>query len=343
MRLRAGQLAQHLQQGLAPIYLVSGDEPFQTDTATRQIREAAVVQGYGEREQFHVDGNFDWDQLQASASNLSLFAEKKLMDLRLPSGKSPGLDGGKALAAWAGAGNCETLLLINMGKLDRKQQQSKWFKALDKAGVVIQIWPVEAAQMPDWIRTRMQTRGMQPDQAAVQMLAERLEGNLLAADQELEKLRLLCGEGKVDVEQISTAVSDSARFDVFALVDTALLGDASRLMRIFSGLQAEGLQPVLVLWALMREIRSMTRMAWQLAQGNSVEQVLGQYHVWDKRKAPVAAGLRRHSLRRWQGMLYQAATVERVIKGRAAGAPWDELVQLGLKMAGMNLLPRKLA
>ncbi len=343
MKLRVEQLAQHLQQGLAPIYLVSGDEPFQTDMATRQIREAALKQGYSEREQFFVDGNFDWDQLQASASNLSLFAEKKLVDLRLPSGKSPGAPGGKALAAWVDADNSEILLLISMGKLDKKQQQAKWFKALDKIGVVIQIWSVEAAQMPDWIRTRMQARGMQPDQAAVQMLAERLEGNLLAADQELEKLRLLCGEGKVDVEQVSAAVSDSARFDVFALVDAALLGEAPRLMRIFSGLQAEGLEPVLVLWALTREIRSMAGMAWQLAQGNSLEQVLGQYRVWNKRKVPVSAGLRRHPLRRWQGMLYQAAAVERVIKGRAAGAPWDELVQLGLKMAGVNLLPRKLA
>ena len=343
MKLRVEQLAKHVQQALAPIYLVSGDEPFQTDMALRQIREAAVAQGYSEREQFYVDGNFDWDQLQASASNLSLFAEKKLLDLRLPSGKSPGVDGGKVLAAWAEADNGDTLLLISMGKLDKKQQQSKWFKALDKTGVVIQIWPVEAMQMPDWIRTRMQARGMQPDQAAVQMLAERLEGNLLAADQELEKLRLLCGEGKVDVEQVSTAVSDSARFDVFALVDAALLGERARLMRIFSGLQAEGLEPVLVLWALTREIRSMTAMAWQLAQGKGMEQVLGQYRVWNKRKGPVSAGLRRHSLRRWQGMLYQAANVERVIKGRAAGAPWDELVQLGLKIAGLNLLPRKSA
>ncbi|VAX11882.1 DNA polymerase III delta subunit [hydrothermal vent metagenome] len=343
MKLRAEQLAAHLQQGLAPIYLVSGDEPFQADMATRQIREAALAQGYSEREQFYVDGNFDWDQLQASASNLSLFAEKKLMDLRLPGGKSPGKDGGKALSVWADAQNSDILLLISMGKLDKKQQQSKWFKALDKTGVVIQIWPVEAAQMADWIRTRMQVRGMQPEQAAVQMLAERLEGNLLAADQELEKLRLLCGEGKVDVEQVSAAVSDSARFDVFALVDAALLGDMSRLVRIFNGLREEGLEPVLVLWALTREIRTMTTMAWLLAQGNSVEQVLGQYRVWNKRKAPVSAGLRRHSLRRWQGMLYQAAAVERVIKGRAAGAPWDELVQLGLKIAGMNLLPRKSA
>lgn len=343
MKLKIEQLEKHLQQGLAPIYLVSGDEPFQSDMACRQIREAAVAQGYSEREQFHVDGNFDWDQLQASASNLSLFAEKKLMDLRLPSGKSPGVPGGKALAAWVDNGNTEILLLISMGKLDKKQQQAKWFKALDKAGVVIQIWSVEAAQMPNWIQARMQARGMQPDQAAVQMLAERLEGNLLAADQELEKLRLLCGEGQVDAEQVTAAVSDSARFDVFALVDAALLGEASRVLRIFNGLRGEGVEPVLVLWALSREIRSMSSMAWQLAQGTRVDQVLTQYRVWNKRKAPVSAGLQRHSLRRWQGLLYQAAAVERVIKGRAAGAPWDELVQLGLKIAGVNLLPRKLA
>ena len=341
MKLKPDQLAQHLQRDLKPVYLISGDEPFQSDMACRQIREAAQAQGYSEREQFHVDGGFDWEQLQASASNLSLFAEKKLMELRLPAGKSPGAPGGKALTAWAEADNRDTLLLISMGKLDKKQQQAKWFKALDKAGAIIQIWPVEAAQMPGWIQARMQARGMQPDPAAVQLLAERLEGNLLAADQELEKLRLLCGEGAVDAEQVEAAVSDSARFDVFALVDAALLGETWRMLRIFNGLRGEGLEPVLVLWALTREIRSLSGMAWLIAQGESLEQALSQYRIWNKRKAPVSAGLRRHSVRRWQGMLYQAAAIERVIKGRAAGAPWDELVQLGLKMAGVNLLPRK--
>ncbi len=343
MKLKPEQLEQHLQQGVKPVYLVSGDEPFQSDMACRQIREAARAQGYSEREQFHVDANFDWDQLQASASNLSLFAEKKLMDLRLPAGKSPGVPGGKALVAWVDAGNTETLLLISMGKLDKKQQQAKWFKALDKAGAVLQIWPVDAAKMPGWIQARMQSRGMQPDEDAVALLAERLEGNLLAADQELEKLRLLCGEGKVDAEQVEAAVFDSARFDVFALVDAALLGETQRMLRIFSGLRGEGLEAILVLWAFTREIRSMSGMAWQVAQGNSVEQVLSQYRVWSNRKAPVSAGLHRHTLRRWQGMLYQAASVERVLKGRAAGAPWDELVQLGMKIAGVNLLPRKWA
>ena len=341
MRLKPEQLPAHLQGELKPVYLVTGEEPFQMDTALRQIREAAQAQGYSEREYFQAEGNFDWGQLQAAAGALSLFATKKLIELRLAPGKSPGKDGGKALADWAGADNSDTLLLIGMGKLDKRQQQAKWFKALEQAGAVIAVWPLDAAAMPGWIEARMHARGMQPDEAAVALLAERLEGNLLAADQELEKLRLLCGEGPVDAGQVAAAVADSARFDVFDLVDAALLGDAARVVRIVNGLRSEGVEPMLVLWALSREIRSLCSMAWELARGASLTSVLAQYRIWNKRKPPVSAGLRRHSPRRWQGLLYQAAMLERVIKGRAAGAPWDELVQLGLKMAGVNLLPRK--
>lgn len=336
MRLRPEQLAGHLGGDLLPVYLVSGDEPFQLGQACDAIRHQAREAGFTDRKLLQVDRSFDWNELAACAATLSLFAERQLVELRLPTGK-PGDAGSKALVAWCATPPDDTLLLIVSGKLDKAQQNTKWFKALDRAGAVIQVWPVATEKLPGWIRQRMQARDMQPTPAAVAMLADRIEGNLLAADQELEKLRLLSGRGEIDVEQVAAAVSDSARYDVFGLVDAALLGDAARTARILFGLRGEGLEPVLALWALTRELRSLTGMSRALAQGQPMGQVLEQYRVWDKRKPSVQAALRRYPPKRWQGLLWQADEVERIVKGQAAGKPWEELLQLGLKIAGQPL------
>ena len=336
MRLRPDQLAGHLQQGLAPLYLVSGDEPFQVEQASQAIRQAAQAQGYSERDVLYVERGFDWHALSESANTLSLFAQQRLLELRLPSAK-PGDAGGKALVAYCERPPEDNVLLIIAGKLEKAQQNTKWFKALDKTGAVIQIWPVDADKLPSWIEQRMQLRGMQPTPEAVALLADRVEGNLLAADQELEKLRLLSGGGVVDADQVAQAVSDSARFDVFGLVDAALLGEAARATRILGGLHSEGVEPVLVLWALTREIRSLSGMGQLLQQGQGMGQVMSQYRIWDKRKPPVQAALRRYGLKRWHGLLWQAGEIERVVKGRAPGKAWDELLQLTLKIAGKPL------
>ncbi len=336
MRLRPDQIQSQLEQQLVPVYLISGDEPFQLEQVSHSIRARAEALGHHERQVMHVDRSFDWQQLSAAADALSLFAAKRLLELRLPTGK-PGDAGGKALIRYCGNPPADTVLLIVAGKLEKAQQNTKWFKALEQAGVVVQVWPVEAARLPAWISQRMQLRDMQPTPEALAMLADRVEGNLLAADQELEKLRLLTGGGTVDAEQVAAAVSDSARFDVFSLVDTALLGESERAVRILYGLRSEGVEPVLVLWALAREIRSLTGMSRALQQGEAMGQVLAQYRVWDKRKRPVQAALKRYPLKRWQGLLWQVGEIERVIKGQAAGKPWDELLQLSLKMAGSPL------
>lgn len=336
MRLRPEQIEGHLGQSLAPVYLVSGDEPFQLEQVSHAIRSRAQEQGYTDRQVMHVDRSFDWYQLTASADALSLFAERKLLELRLPTGK-PGDAGGKALVSYCDKQPEDTVLLIIAGKLEKAQQKTKWFKALDATGVVVQVWPVESDRLPQWIKQRMQDRDMQPTPEALAMLSDRVEGNLLAADQELEKLRLLSGGGPIDAEQIAAAVSDSARFDVFSLVDAALAGESSRAVRILYGLRGEGVEPVLVLWALTRELRSLTGMSRALSQGQAMGQVMSQYRVWDKRKGPVQLALKRYPLKRWQGLLWQAGEVERVIKGQAAGKPWDELLQLSLKISGTPL------
>jgi DNA polymerase-3 subunit delta len=336
VRLRPEQIQAHLGNGLAPVYLVSGEEPFQLEQVSSAIRHKAQELGYTDREVMHVERGFDWQQLSASADALSLFADTRLLELRMPGGK-PGDAGSKALQRYCDHPPADTVLLIVAGKLEKAQQNTKWFKALEQNGVVVQVWPVEADKLPQWIKQRMQLRDMQPTPEALAILAERVEGNLLAADQELEKLRLLSGGGTVDAEQVVAAVSDSARFDVFSLVDTALLGDAARAVRILYGLQAEGVEPVLVLWALGREIRSLSGMSRALQQGQAMSQVLTQYRVWDKRKRAVQAALQRYPLKRWQGLLWQVGEIERVIKGQVTGKPWDELLQLTLKVAGLPL------
>ena len=199
------------------------------------------------------------------------------------------------------------------------------------------IWPVDAQRLPAWIQRRMQSRGLTASPEAVALLAERVEGNLLACAQEIDKLLLLHGPGQVDLDAVQASVADSARFDIFGLVDTALQGDAVRAQRMLSGLQAEGVEPVLVLWALAREIRSLGAMARDVAQGQAPAQVMARHRVWESRKAPIGKALTRIKLPQWQAMIRQAAQLDRVIKGRAAGKPWDELVQLTLRLAGQEL------
>ncbi len=337
MKLRADQISSHLAGGLAPVYLVSGDEPFQLDEVSGAIRTAAQQQGHADRQILHVERSFDWNTLGASADALSLFAEKRLIELRLPGGK-PGDAGSKALVAYVANPPADTVLLIISGKLESSQQRSKWFKAIEQVGVVVQIWPIETGRLPGWLKQRMALRDMQSTPEALQMLVDRVEGNLLAADQELEKLRLLTGGGVVDAAQVATAVSDSARYDIFTLVDVALGGDAGRAVRMLHGLRAEGMEPVLVLWALAREIRSLAGMAAELADGKGTAAVLQQYRVWEKRKSAVSAALRRHpGEAAWLSMLQQCGRIDRNIKGLAAGKPWDELLQLTARLAGAPL------
>jgi DNA polymerase-3 subunit delta len=338
MKLNFNQLASHLEKNLKPIYFLSGDEPFQIDEAAGMIREAAKSQGYTEREVYHVDRSFDWDDLVHSAGSMSLFAERKVIELRIPGGK-PGDKGSKALAAYCSKLPEDNLLLVVSGKLDASQTKSKWFKALDSAGVTLAVWPLEIQQLPAWLKQRMQLRGLQPSEDALTILAEQVEGNLLAADQELEKLRMLYGEGAITAEQIVDAVSDSARFDAFALVDVALQGDAVRVSRILHGLKSEDEDVLHVLGALMYQLRMLEKMASAVAKGQHLEQVFQQHRIWDKRKVVLNAGLSRHGLKRWQAFLLVAGRIERMCKGLATGKPWDELLQLTLRIAGVALFP----
>jgi DNA polymerase-3 subunit delta len=331
MRLRPEQLAKNLQQQLQAVYVVSGDEELLVQEACDAIRAHAREQGCSEREVLRVEGKFDWNSLLGSAAEMSLFAERKLIELHIPSGK-PGTDGSKALQAYLQNPGGDNILLIIAGKIDKQSTNSKWFKALDQAGVIIQVWPVDARQLPRWLQQRLQQAGLNIEADALQLLCERVEGNLLAAVQEVEKLRLLADSDTLTSADIQAAVTDNARYNLFDLVDHALDGDATGAFRMFYGLRSEGTESAVVLWALAREIRQLYQIRLSIDSGHSASQALQAARVWDKRQPLVSAGLQRHGRAAIEQLMQQAEAADRCIKGLHSGSPWDALSQLLLNL-----------
>lgn len=337
MKLRPEQLDSHLRKDLRPIYLIAGDEPLQRQEAADAVRAAAREQGFAEREVFDAERGFDWNQLLQAAGSMSLFGERRLLDLRMS--PKPGDAGARVLAEYAARPPEDTVLLITCGKLERGR--AKWLQAVEAAGVLVQVWPLEVRALPAWIQARMRARGLQPSREAVALLADRVEGNLLAAAQEIEKLALLHGPGRLDADDVLSAVADSARFDVFGFVDAALTGQGERVARMLQGLRGEGVAPPLVSWALGREIRALASMAAEAASGEPLERIFARHRVWDRRKPLLRTALKRRPLAAWLQLVERAGRVERVVKGAAAGHPWDELLQLSLDLSGVKLFDSK--
>ena len=329
MKVRPDQLDRHFKSDLAAIYFICGDEPLQVMESADQIRAMARQRDYTEREVMDVDAQFDWSQLLDSANSMSLFAEKRILELRLPTGK-PGKVGSKILQEYAQRPADDAILIISSGKLESSSKNTKWFKTLDQQGVVIQCWPVNVDQLPGWINQRLQSKGIAADRDAVQLLADRVEGNLLAAAQEVDKLFLLHGAGKLNVEQTAAAVADSARYSIYDLVDNALAGDVVRTARIIGGLKNEGVEPVLMLWALSREVRMMAK----ICEANiSPDAAMSKLRVWENRKALIRKALSRHGAAHWKVFLKRCAKIDKVIKGVEQGRAWDELLMLSTQIA----------
>ena len=331
-RLNVDQLPAHLQRGLASLYLIYGDEPLLAMEAADAIRVRARQEGYAEREVFTVEAGFSWQSLMASSNSLSLFAARRIIEIRIPTGK-PGTEGGQALQDYSSRLPDDTLTLISCPKLDKQTQATKWFKALEQAGTVIPVYPVERAKLPQWIAQRLAAQKQRADTMTLQFLADRVEGNLLAAYQEIQKLGLLFPEGALNFDQIREAVLDVSRFDVFNLSDAMLAGDAVRLARITEGLKGEGVAPMLALWALTQEIRTLTKLKLGQRRGVALSQLLREARVWESRQGLVQRALGRLSEAHLVAGLKQAAALDRMIKGLARGDVWDELLQLGLGMA----------
>ncbi|MCH7830772.1 MAG: DNA polymerase III subunit delta [Proteobacteria bacterium] len=322
MKIQFNQLSSHLMKSLAPCYLVTGDEHLLVDEALDAIRKAARERGFTSRE-LHVTGvGFDWNALWAATANLSLFAEKRIVELRLPTGK-PGKAGGQAIVDLVEQSGQELLFIVTGPKLDKSSSASKWAKTIDKKGVSLPIWPIGVRALPAWIASRMRAAGLQPDQEAVSLLADRVEGNLLAADQEIEKLRLLLGAGKVSAQDVNDAVANSSRYDVYKLTDSALAGDARRCVKILGGLRAEGVEPVIVIWALTRELRTLVILDDAVRQGADLGGAMQKSGVWRNRQTLVRSCIGRHQHGDFHKMLKATGRADAAAKGQRAGDPWQ--------------------
>ena len=330
MQLRPDQLEQALAKSLSPVYLVSGDEPLQAMEASDMIRSACRAQQYLEREVMDVDKNFDWQQFHDEASTMSLFAARRILDVRIPSGK-PGREGSQAIKRYIDRPPEDTILLITSGKLDGASKKAAWFKAIDTTGVVIQCWPVGPDRLPVWVKQRFIANKMQPDKTVVDYVCQHVEGNLLAAAQEIDKLYLMLGPGKVSFDDVREAITENSRFNVFELVDNALQGERARVVRILQGLAAEGVEPIIINWALARDLRLLAQVADDPA---SAEFTLKRAGVWSNRISLHKACLGRHSTRSIQGLLRRCALIDRIIKGVSDGNAWDELRGLSFQLAG---------
>lgn len=332
MPISSEELPRHLAAGLRPLYVVYGDAQLLAIEAADSIRAAARAAGYGERELLVAEQHFKWSELRGSAQSLSLFAARKIVDLRIPSGK-PGVEGGQALLDYCSNLSKDILTLITLPKLDKTAQNSKWFGALQQHGVMVSADDIPRSALPAWIAGRLKRQEQTADAATLEFLADRCEGNLLAAFQEIRKLALLFPAGPLPFEQVKDAVMDVARYDIFKLSEAMLSGNAARFVRILDGLRAEGTATVLVLWAISEEIRALCKVLQATARGNSIGNALREARIWGARQGLIEQALRRLKLPQLEHALQQAARIDKTIKGLRRGDAWDELLQLGLRFA----------
>ena len=317
MQLRAEQLEGHLAKSLAGVYAIHGDEPLLALEAADAVRAAARKSGFTERVVLDPGRGFDWSEFTHAAQSLSLFAEKKIVELRLASGK-PGTQGGEAIAGYCAQPAADLLLLVSLPRVDRTTQSSAWFGALGRAGVMVDVWPVERARLPAWIAERLARQRQSAPREVLEFLAERVEGNLLAAHQEVRKLALVAPEGELTLETVQDAVSNVARYDPYIAAEALLAGDLGRYARVIEGLRGEGEAAPFVLFALSSAL-------FALKSGE---------RMFNKRvQAAVEAAARRYAPARVEQALSHAAAIDRAIKGVGAGEPWQEFIKLGLKLA----------
>jgi DNA polymerase-3 subunit delta len=326
-RLNLEQLPTALKSGLASVYLVSGDEPLLVGEAADAIRAAARAAGYSERSVFFVDRSFDWEELRGATQSLSLFAERRLVELRLPSGKPD--KGAAQLIALATNPPPDCLTIVLTEKLDKKAGDAPWVQAFSQRGVWVPVWPVGTDALPSWLQARARRAGMELAPGVTELIALRVEGNLLAAAQELDKLSLLANGGKIDKALVLQSVGDSARYDVFQLSEAASAGDAVRALRILRGLRSEGVEPTLILWALVRELRGL----WQTRERNRLRSTQ-RGSAWNQAATPSPAALARLRDIPLAQLLADAGAVDRIIKGLAPGDPWTALTGLAATLAG---------
>ncbi len=337
MRLRPDKLDTQLADKLLPAWLVCGEEPLLALEAADRIRVAARRAGCNEREVFHVEGGFDWNRLRQAAGSMSLFGDRRLIELRLDRVPSP--DGQQAITDWCARAGDDTVLLITAGALDKKQLSAPWVGAIDQAGAIVQVWPVERAQLPQWLRNRLTAHGVDAAPSVLEFLADRVEGNLLAAQQEIDRIALLFGKGKLDAAQLTAVIADNARYEMQGVVDAALAGEAVRALRMLAGLREEGESTVPLLWLVQRDVRWLLLAAEQIAAGRNEQSALQAAGVWGNRQQTLAPALKRLRIPALRALLADCAKTEKTNKGQAPGCAWDAMTTLLLRIAGRKALP----
>ena len=330
MKITLDKFPAQLSRALPTICLIAGDEALLVGEAGDAVRGAARKQGFSEREVLFVERGFDWQSLRTAAQSLSLFAQRRLIEVRL-NGAGPGVEGSEVIAELAERQDPDTLILIITGKLDGKSTGARWVSAIEKHGLFLQVWPVEAAQLPGWVEQRLRRAGL------AALIAERVEGNLLAAQQEIDKLALLHTEGALTTETILADVADSARYEVLQLGEAAMRGNAARAIRVLEGLKHEGVDATLALWAVNKDLQWLARIEFLTRKGQSVDAAMAAEYVWRPRQAAMKQALSRLKAVHLRGLLVDAAQVDAAIKGVSKRNPWLLLQALLARLAGVRL------
>jgi DNA polymerase-3 subunit delta len=332
MRLAQAQLESHLKQGLQALYVLVGNEPLAQRECLDAIRTAGRAQGFDERTSLTIERNFNWQQIQNYGQSLSLFASKRLLELNIPSGK-PGVDGGKALQALANSAIPDTTVIIILPALERDAKNSAWFNALETQAQTITLNEIEAANLPKWIANRLALQGQSASTPTLEFLANQVEGNLLAANQEVQKLGLLYPPGELSDETVREAVLNVSRFDAFQLGEAVLQGDAERTARILQGLQDEGENAVAVMNPLMWVLRPLARIKQAEMRGENVASAMTNARIYGDRQALVKRALSRLTMRQLEAALQKLADIDRTAKGVMLGDAWLEISRLCFGLA----------
>lgn len=332
MKLPLNQLAAHIEKGLSGLYLVAADEPLLVAEATDRLRRAALAQGCDERKVFFVERGFNWEQIEQDGDNLSLFASRKIVEIRMATPK-PGDAGGKAIRALAENPDPDRIVIISIqARLDASVQRSVWVKTVEKHGILVDIRPVSRQELPRFIAARARARDLTIDSNAAELLADRVEGNLLAADQELTKLKLVAGDARVDSDAVLQAVATSARYDIFRLSDAILAGDLKRGLTVLAGLRSEGVAPALVLWSVAREIMLLCQLKHAELRGERLDPLMARLRIWQSRQSAVRRALSRYSDAELGRLLTAAARTDRIVKGQLRAPVWEAITSLVLQL-----------
>lgn len=323
MKLTPDALGGHLARDLSPVYLLCGDEPLLVGEAADAVRAKARAAGFADRVVHFIERGSSWADVRADAGSLSLFASRRIVELRMPTGK-PGKEGSAAISAWCADPPPDTLLLITAQEWS-KSHEGAWYNAVDRAGVAMPVWPVKREEMTGWISARMKSRGLKATPDAIELLAERIEGNLLAAAQEIDKLALLVGDAVLDIEMLEASVADDARFDAFRLTDAAIAGDATRALRMVEGLRTEGAEAIPLLGWLLNQLRVLYRLA---NAGGNLNQAFKTERIWDAKQAGFKRALKAGDAAHWERCIIHLGRIDRIAKGRGAGDVWREIERL---------------